>query len=139
MIGALMASSSYPLLDAFLTTLWFVGFFLWIWLVILVFSDIFRSHDLSGWGKAGWILLVFVLPLLGVLIYLIARGRKMHQHAVEAAEASDLATREYIRSVLSSTDTTDELAKLSSLRDSGVISEEEFQRMKARLLQPTDS
>jgi Short C-terminal domain/Phospholipase_D-nuclease N-terminal len=140
MIGALLASSSsYPLLDAFLTTLWFVGFFLWIWLVILVFSDIFRSRDLSGWAKAGWILVVFLLPLLGVLIYLIARGRKMHQHAVEAAEASDLATREYIRSVVSSTDSTDELAKLTSLRDSGVISEEEFQRMKARLLQPSDS
>jgi hypothetical protein len=130
-----IVATSYPLLDAFLTTLWIVGFFLWIWLAILVFSDIFRSRDMSGWAKAGWIVLIFILPLIGVLIYLIARGKRMQQHAEEAAVASDLATREYIRSVVQQPDSSDELAKLTSLHDSGVLSDEEYQSMKARLAQ----
>lgn len=130
-----IVATSYPLLDAFLTTLWIVGFFLWIWLAILVFSDIFRSRDMSGWAKAGWIILIFILPLIGVLIYLIARGKRMQQHAEEAAVASDLATREYIRSVVQQPDSSDELAKLTSLHDSGVLSDEEYQSMKARLAQ----
>jgi Phospholipase_D-nuclease N-terminal/Short C-terminal domain len=129
----IVASTSYPLLDAFLTMLWIVGFFLWIWLAILVFSDIFRSRDMSGWAKAAWIVVIFILPLIGVLIYLIARGHKMQQHAEEAAAASDLATREYIRTVVQQTDSSDELAKLTSLHDSGVLSDEEFASMKARL------
>jgi hypothetical protein len=132
-----VVTASYPLLDAFLTTLWIVGFFLWIWLVIIVFADIFRSRDLSGWGKAGWTLLVFIIPLFGVLIYLVARGKNMRRHAEEDATMSDLATREYIRSVVSSGDSTDEMSKLDSLHESGVISDEEYERMKARLLQPT--
>jgi hypothetical protein len=117
--------------------LWIVGFFLWIWLAILVFSDIFRSRDMSGWAKAAWIILIFILPLIGVLIYLIARGKKMQQHAEEAAVASDLATREYIRTVVSQTDSSDELAKLTSLHDSGVLSDEEFESMRTRLSQST--
>jgi hypothetical protein len=132
-----IVATSYPLLDAFLTMLWIVGFFLWIWLAILVFSDIFRSRDMSGWAKAGWIILIFILPLIGVLIYLIVRGHKMQQHAEEAAAASDLATREYIRSVVSQSDNSDELAKLTSLHDSGVLSDEEFASMKARLAEST--
>ncbi len=126
-------ATDYPLLNIFWTTLWFVGFFLWIWLVIMVFADIFRSRDLSGWAKAFWIILVFALPLVGVLIYLIARGKKMHQHAVDDATASDLATREYIRSVVKDTNGDEELAKLNSLHDSGVLSDDEFQRMKANI------
>ena len=133
----IVATSSYPLLDVFLYMLWIVGFFLWIWLAILVFSDIFRSRDMSGWAKAGWIVLVFILPLIGVLLYLIARGKKMQQHAEEAAVASDLATREYIRTVVSQTDSSDELAKLTSLHDSGVLSDEEFESMRTRLSQST--
>ena len=72
-----MLASSYPLLDAFWTMLIFVGFFLWIWVAIYVFADIFRSQNMSGWAKALWVIAIFVLPLLGVLIYLIARGHKM--------------------------------------------------------------
>jgi uncharacterized protein (DUF58 family) len=131
-----MLSTSYPLLDVFLTTLWIVGFILWIWIAIGVFADIFRSRDLSGWGKAAWIVLIFVLPLFGVLIYLIARGRKMRLHAVEDTTAADLATREYIRRVVATTDHSDELAKLTSLRDSGAITQAEFEEMSARLKDP---
>jgi hypothetical protein len=134
MEAKLMLATDYPLLDVFFTTLWFVAFFLWIWLVIAVFADIFRSRDLSGWGKAGWILLVFALPLLGVLIYFIARGKKMQQHAVAEAAESDLATREYIRQTVAAGDSTAvDLEKLTSLHDSGVLSDEDYQRMKAQL------
>jgi hypothetical protein len=132
-----MLSTSYPLLDVFLTTLWIVGFVLWIWIAIGVFADIFRSRDLSGWGKAGWIIVIFILPLLGVLLYLIVRGRKMRLHAVQDTTAADLATREYIRRVVGETDKSDETAKLTSLRDSGAITQEEFEQMSARLQQPT--
>ncbi len=128
-------ASSYPLLDAFFTILWVFGFILWIWLAILVFSDIFRSRDLSGWGKAGWTALVFVLPLLGVLLYLIVRGRMMKQNAQEQAAAADLATQDYIRSVVAEKDPVEDLSKLSSLHDAGALSDDEFTRMKAKLLE----
>src|SRR6476620_1982517 len=85
--------------DVFLSMLWFFLFFIWIWLLISVFSDIFRSDDLSGWGKALWTVLVIVLPYLGVLVYLIARGQKMHQHQADAAREQEAAMRSYVRSV----------------------------------------
>src|SRR3954447_11932456 len=81
---------------------WFFMFFLWIWLLITVFGDIFRSHDLGGGAKALWILFVVFLPYLGVFVYLIARGSKMQEHAVQSAQAHDQAAREYIRSVSAS-------------------------------------
>jgi type VI protein secretion system component VasK len=130
---SVVAATSYPLLDAFWTMLWFVAFFLWIWVAIMVFADIFRSRDMSGWAKAAWIILVFAMPLLGVLIYLIARGRKMQQHAVADQVQNDLATRDYIQSVVSSPDTSQEAAKLTSLHDAGLLSDDEYQRMKAHL------
>lgn len=128
-----MLATSYPILDVFLTTLWIVGFILWIWLVIAVFMDVFRSRDMSGWAKALWVVAVFILPLVGVLLYLIVRGRKMRQHAVEEATVNDLATRQYIRSVVADTDTSDDLAKLTSLRDSGAISQAEYDQIKSHM------
>ncbi len=85
--------------QVFWSMLWFFLFFIWIWILIIVFSDIFRSHDLSGWGKALWTIFVIVVPYLGVFVYLIARGRKMQEHAVQAAQAQDAAMREYVQSV----------------------------------------
>ena len=128
-----LLASSYPLLDVFLTTLWIVGFIMWIWLVIAVFTDIFRSHDMGGWAKAAWVLAVFVLPLVGVLVYLIARGHKMREHAESDAAAMDLAQRQYIREVASTTPTPDEMAKLVDLRDKGAISNEEYEQMKSQM------
>ena len=126
---------SYPLLSVFFTMLWFVGFFLWIWLVIAVFIDIFRSHDMGGFAKALWVIGVMFLPLVGVLAYLIARGGKMREHAVAEATARDEATQQYIKSVAGDgTSTAEELAKLAQLRDSGVITPAEFDQQKARLL-----
>jgi hypothetical protein len=120
----------------FWSFLWFFLFFIWIWLLIVVFSDIFRSHDLSGWAKALWIIFVVILPYLGVFVYLIARGRHMQEHAVADAKQRDADFRQYVQSAAapSSSNTADELARLADLRDKGVISEAEFQQAKAKAL-----
>ena len=83
--------------QVFLSMLWFFLFFIWIWLLISVFVDIFRSHDMGGFAKVLWIIFVFFLPFLGVFVYLIARGGKMQQHNVEAMKAQDAAMKDYIR------------------------------------------
>src|SRR5271154_2171043 len=114
--------------------LWFFMFFIWIWLLIVVFSDIFRSHDLGGFAKFLWVIFIIVLPYLGVFVYLIARGGKMHEHAVQAAQAQDAAMRAYVQSAAGSTSSADELAKLADLKSKGVIDDAEFQRLKAKAL-----
>jgi hypothetical protein len=119
--------------QVFWSMLWFFLFFIWIWLLIIVFSDIFRSHDLSGWAKALWIIFVILVPYLGVFVYLIARGHKMGQHAAEDAAAADAATRQYIQQV-TSTSPAEELEKLARLREQGVIDEAEYQTLKTRAL-----
>jgi hypothetical protein len=123
-----------PLLDLFWAMLWFYLFFVWIWLLIVVFGDIFRSKDLSGVAKAFWILFLIILPLLGVLIYLISRGNAMSERAAQDAAEREKATRQYIQEAAGTTSSADELAKLSQLRDSGVLTAEEFAAQKAKLL-----
>ena len=125
-----------PLLELFWATLWFFLFFAWIWLVITIFGDIFRSRDLSGWGKALWTLLVVFLPWLGVLIYLIVRGRSMEDRSVQAAAEREKATRQYVQSVASDdgASSADEIAKLAELRNSGLLTEDEFVAQKAKIL-----
>jgi hypothetical protein len=124
-----------PILDVFFSMLWFFLFIAWIWLVISVFIDIFRSGDLSGWAKAGWTVFVLLVPLLGVLIYLIARGDKMQQRRIDDAAAQDAATRQYIQSVTDSDGSVaDEITKLGQLRDDGTITDAEYQDQKAKLL-----
>ena len=122
--------------QVFWSMLWFFLFFIWIWLLIVVFSDIFRSRDLSGWDKALWTIFVIVLPYLGVFGYLIARGHKMHEHAEDAAKEQDAAMRRYVQSVAPSggSGSADEISRLADLRDRGVISEDEFQQGKAKAL-----
>jgi magnesium-transporting ATPase (P-type) len=125
----------FSLGDVFLSMLWFTLFFIWIWLLIAVFTDIFRSHDLTGWGKALWTIFVVVLPYLGVFVYLIARGKKMGEHAMEEAQRQEAATRSYIQSVTAdSSSPAAEIEKLDQLRKSGTLSEEEFQQAKQKLL-----
>ena len=132
----LLASGSYqyPLLGVFWTIFEIFLWVIWFWILITVFIDIFRSHDLSGWGKALWFLFVLFIPLIGVLVYLIVRGGKMHERAVQQAQKQDQEFRQYVRNTASSGTSADQLAKLADLRDRGVISPEEFEREKAKVL-----
>jgi type VI protein secretion system component VasK len=123
-----------PLFDLFFTMLWFFLFVAWIWVLISVYADIFRSEDLSGWGKAFWVLFALVLPALGVLVYLIARGGQMQERAMKRATEADRAAQSYIREVAAAPSTAEELAKLAQLRDQGVLSAQEFEAQKAKLL-----
>ena len=117
--------------QVFWSFLWFFLFFIWIWLLIMVFADIFRSHDLSGVAKAIWVIFVILVPYLGVFVYLIARGHKMSEHAIAQAQAQQDAFRQQVQQA--TTSPAEELAKLDDLRARGVIDDEEFQRMKARV------
>jgi len=130
----LASSYSYPLLGAFWTVLEIFLWILWIWVLIYVFIDIFRSHDLSGWAKALWFLFVLFIPLIGVLVYLIARGDKMHERAVQQAQQQDQEARRYIQQAAAQGNSADQLAKLADLRDRGVITADEFEREKAKVL-----
>jgi hypothetical protein len=113
--------------------LWFTMFFFWIYTVVVVFSDIFRSRDLGGGAKVAWTLFVIFLPFLGVLSYLIARGDKIGQHAAEDAQRQDAAMRAYIRETVDQPAGGDDLATLTNLHDRGILDDAEFERMKARL------
>ena len=126
-----------PLLDLFWTMLWLFLFIMWIWLLISLFSDILRREDMSGWGKAAWVLFLIVLPLLGALIYLIANGSGMAERQINDAKAMKAAQDEYIRSVATGgggASAADELEKLAKLKASGALTEEEFSAQKAKLL-----
>jgi hypothetical protein len=114
--------------------LWFTMFFLWIWVVIAVFGDIFRSHDLSGFAKALWTIFVIFVPFLGILAYLIARGHKIEEHRAAAAQQADAAMQAYVRSTVATP--ASDLAALADLRDRGVIDDTEFEAMKQRTLVP---
>jgi len=129
----LASSSSYPALNVFWTIIEIFLWIIWFWILITVFIDIFRSPDLSGWGKAAWFIFVLIIPLIGVLVYLIVRGDKMHEHGVQAAQQQDEAARAYIQQV-AGTGSADELAKLADLRDRGVITPQEFEQQKAKIL-----
>ena len=106
----------------------------WIWVVISVLTDIFRSKDINGWVKGAWVLFVIVLPWLGVLAYLIMRGDGMQKRTMEMIEKAGHQQREYIQSV-ASVSTADELTKLADLKEKGVITDAEFEAQKAKLLQ----
>ena len=123
--------------QVFWSMLWFFLFFIWIWLLISLFGDIFRSKDLSGGGKALWTIFIIILPFLGVLVYLIVRGNSMQERALKQAADQEAQFRGYVQTVAATGGgggTADELAKLADLRDRGVISQEEFDAAKAKAL-----
>jgi len=130
----LASSYSYPLLGAFWTVFEIFLWIIWIWILIYVFIDIFRSHDLSGWAKALWFVFVLFIPLIGVLVYLIARGGEMQQRAQQQAAQQDQEVRRYIQQTANEGNSADQLAKLADLRDRGVITADEFEREKAKVL-----
>ena len=126
----------YPLLNLFLTLLYFFVWILWIFLLVRIIGDVFRSPDLTGAGKAGWTLLLIILPFFGALMYLIIRGSDMHTRENRQAIASEESLRHYVLQSSGGAhhSTADELSKLAALRDQGVITEEEFTAQKAKLL-----
>jgi ABC-type multidrug transport system fused ATPase/permease subunit len=131
---SLASSYSYPLLGAFWTIFIIFLWVIWFWILITVFIDIFRSHDLSGWAKALWFVFVLFLPVLGVLVYLIVRGGKMHERQARDAQVQEEQFRGYVQEAAGSQSSADQLAKLADLRDRGVITAEEFDREKAKIL-----
>jgi len=129
-----MPIAEFTLGDALLTVIEIFVFVTYFWILITIFGDLFRDHQLSGWAKAGWVLFVFVVPLLGMLVYLIARGEGMRERAVK--EQADMRRHmdEYILQTAGGSSSVDELHKLSELKDKGAISDAEFERAKAKLL-----
>ncbi|MET7422090.1 SHOCT domain-containing protein [Dactylosporangium sp. NPDC005555] len=118
----------------FLTMVWYFVWFLWIFLVVTVLVDVFRSHDLSGLAKAGWTIVVVVLPFAGVLIYLIARGDRMFVRKAGDLQDREAQFRAYVRDAAGGGGIAEELTKLAELRQRGVINESEFERGKTRIL-----
>jgi hypothetical protein len=130
----LAATYQYPILDFFLTMLYFFLFVIWIWLLIMVFVDIFRSHDMGGWAKALWAIFIIVLPFLGVFVYLIARGGKMHERAAHEAAQQQQAFDQYVKQTAGADTTADQLSKLADLKSQGVLTDAEFDAQKAKIL-----
>jgi hypothetical protein len=125
-----------PLFDLLWTMFWFFLFIAWIWLLIVILTDVFRDRDLSGWAKALWTLFVFILPMLGVLIYLIVRGDRMSERSERRAMGWDEQPGGAVSAPARNggASKADELDKLARLRSSGTLTEEEFQAQKAKLL-----
>ncbi|MDV5143018.1 SHOCT domain-containing protein [Streptomyces sp. SBC-4] len=133
----------YPLLELFWTMLWFFLWIMWLFLLFKIISDIFRDHELSGWGKAGWLILCLVVPFLGVLVYVIVRGTGMTQRETARAKETEAAFQDYIRKSAAGSaggsgagggGGADELARLAELKEKGALTEEEFRKAKAKLL-----
>jgi Phospholipase_D-nuclease N-terminal len=129
----MVLAADYPFLDVFWTMLVFFFWVIWIWLLITVFSDLFRRRDVSGWGKAAWTLFVVVLPYLGVLVYLIAQGKHMAERRMAEAQASRAAFDDYVRDVATE-GPTDQIARGKQLLDSGAIDAAEFELLKRKAL-----
>jgi len=133
----MVLAADYPFLDILWTMLIFFAWVIWFWILIRVFVDVFRRHDISGWGKAGWVVLTIFLPFVGVLIYLIANGQEMGQRDIEHARAQQAQFNDYVKSVAESGGANGgaaEIARAKSLLDSGAITQAEFDSLKAKAL-----
>jgi hypothetical protein len=133
----LAQSNSYPLLDLFWTMLVFFGFVIWFWLLFVIFGDIFRRHDISGWGKAGWTVLIIVIPIFGSLIYLIAQGSNMAERRSADVAAARADYERDIRKIAANGhagEPTDRISAAKHLLDEGAISQEEYDALKRQVL-----
>jgi hypothetical protein len=131
----LAASTNYPVLDVFWTMFEIFAFVVWFWLLFVVLSDVFRSRDLSGGAKAAWTIFVIFLPLIGILTYLIVRGRSMHERSARQAQQQEEEFRSYVQEAAgTSPNAADQLSKLADLRQRGVISSAEFENEKTKVL-----
>jgi uncharacterized protein with PQ loop repeat len=132
-----MLSVTWGTGQVLLDMLWFFLFVIEIWLMISIFIDLFRRHDMRGWVKALWVLAIILVPLVGILLYLIFYGTEMRVHAMQASHEQERAFRESMRQAWGPASPSEELARLAELRDRGVIDEAEFQQLKARVVQGT--
>jgi Short C-terminal domain/Phospholipase_D-nuclease N-terminal len=130
----MVIAADYPFLDILWTMLVFFGWVIWFWLLIVVFGDLFSRHDISGWGKAGWIVLVVVLPYLGVFIYLIAQGAHMAERKAQQSQAARAEFDDYVKTVAAPGGAAAEIEKAKQLLDSGAITQAEFDAIKAKAL-----
>lgn len=130
-----MLAYDYPLLGLVITMMWLFLFILWFWIAITVVIDVFRSKDMGGFAKALWLIFIVIVPFLGVLVYLIARGHKMQEHQVAAAKASQEQFSAYVKETAGSAESSaEQLTKLAALHDSGKLTDAEFDAQKAKIL-----
>ena len=134
MLASLLADNSYPFLSVLWYMLVFFAFVIWIWLLITCFADIFRRHDTSGWAKAAWIIFIIIAPYLGVLIYIIAEHQGMADRNAKDVQAQQAQADAYIKSVATSADPAEQIAKGKQLLDSGAITQAEFDDLKKKAL-----
>jgi hypothetical protein len=127
-------SDGFGLWDVIVSMFWFMLLLAWIWLIIAIFSDIFRDHELSGWGKALWTLFLVFVPWLGAIVDLIVRGGSMSERSAKAAQAREADVRAYVQDAAGKPSTADELRKLVALRDEGAISPADYEQAKAKVL-----
>ena len=130
----MLVAADYPFLDVFWTMIVFFLWVAWIWILILVLSDVFRRHDISGWGKALWVLFVIFLPFLGVFIYLIAEGKSMGERRIADAQAQQAQFDDNVRTTAGSGGAAAEIERAKGLLDSGAITQQEFDAIKAKAL-----
>ena len=126
-------AADYPFIDVFWSMLIFFMWVIWIWILVTVLIDLFRRHDIGGWGKAAWTLFVIVLPYLGVFIYLITQGKHMAERRAEEMQASKASFDDYVRDVAAPAP-SDQIAKAKELLDSGAIDQAEFEQLKRKAL-----
>jgi len=126
--------ATFGVLQVFFSMLWFFLFIVWIMLLFRVYADIFRSDDMGGFAKAIWIIVCIVFWVLGPMVYIIARGGKMAEREVKAAQDQEAAMKQYIQQAAGSSSVADELHRLSELKDKGVITDAEFESLKAKAL-----
>ena len=129
-----MVGSSYPFADVMWTMLVFFLWVLWFWLLFTVFADVFRRHDISGWGKTAWLIFVIILPFLGVFIYLIAESKGMTQRNIDRANQAQSQFNDYVRQAADSGGSAGQIAKAKELLDSGAITQAEFDSLKQKAL-----
>jgi hypothetical protein len=129
-----MVAADYPFLDIFWTMLIFFAWLIWFWILITILIDVFRRHDVSGWGKAAWCLFLIFLPLIGVLTYLIVQGKGMAERSVKEQQSAKAEADSYIRSVATTADPAEQIAKGKQLLDSGAITQAEFDALKQKAL-----
>ncbi len=129
-----MIATAYPFLEVFWTMLIFFAFFIWIWILFTVFADVFRRDDISGWGKAAWIIFVIILPYLGVFVYLIVEHRGMNERTINQQQAAHTQMDEYVKSVAGASDPSAQIANAKALLDQGTITQPEFDQIKQKAL-----